>query len=129
MVLRRSGSSPYLGLEVWPIHSRVVFYYDESVYDPTNIKIRPEAVEAGRLYRKAIRLAKAGEFDEAVRSVRAIEATNARLRFNFRNEAFLEIMYLCCEAEQVEKASEIAGEMDGPTFQKRALEVIESLQG
>ena len=40
----------------------------------------PEAEEAGRLYREAIKLAKSGKFDEAIRSAEAIEETKFRLR-------------------------------------------------
>jgi hypothetical protein len=82
------------------------------------------AEEAGRLYRQAIKLAKEGEFEKAVRCATAIEATGFRLKLTFRNEALLEIVSYCCDAGLTTKAREIAKQIDLPQFQMRALDVI-----
>ena len=99
------------------------------MFERTGIKVTPEAEEAGRLYREAIRLAEAGKYDEAVASASAIEGTNSRFAQTFRNEAMLGIVHLCCDAGQVEKAAEIAGRIDAPRLRRRAFEVISSRPG
>jgi hypothetical protein len=99
------------------------------MHDPTYLKPSPEAEEAGRLYREAIKHAEASRYDDAIRSVEAIEETKFRLSFVFRNEALLEIVTLCCDAGEIEKASEVARQMDVSRYQKRAIEVIESYLG
>jgi len=95
------------------------------MYNPKEIVRTPEAEEAGRLYREAIKLGKVGKFDEALRSVEAMEETNFQLRLVFRNEALLESVHLCCEASQIERALEIAKVMELPQFQKLAFETVD----
>jgi hypothetical protein len=95
------------------------------MYNPNDIVRTAEAEEAGRLYREAIKLGKVGKFDEALRSVEAIEKTQFRLRVVFRNEALLELVHLCCEVSQIERAFEIAKVMELPQFQKLAFETVE----
>ena len=95
------------------------------MYNPKNIVRSPEAEEAGRLFREAIKLGKVGKFDEALRSVEAIEETGYRLKLVWRNEVLLELVHLCCEASQLERAFEIAKVMELPQFQKLAFETVE----
>ena len=95
------------------------------MFNPKDIVTSPEAEEAGRLYREAITLGKAGKFDEALRSVQAIEETRFRLSVVFRNEAMLALVRLCCEAIQFERAFEIAKLMELPQFQKLAFECVD----
>ena len=92
---------------------------------PKGIVRSPEAEEAGRLYREAIKLGKLGKFDEALRCVEAIEETGYRLRLVWRNEVLLELVHRSCEASQLERALEIARIMELPQFQKLAFETVD----
>jgi hypothetical protein len=95
------------------------------MFNPKDIVVGREAEEAGRLYREAMKLGKVGKFDEALRSIQAIEETKFKLRLVFRNEALLGLVHLCCEASQFERAFEIAKVMELPQYQNRAFETVD----
>jgi hypothetical protein len=94
------------------------------MYDAKEIVLSPETIEAGRIYRESVELARLGKFDEAIRSIGGLPAMEHGLRPVFRDEALLEIVSLCCEANQREKASEVAKAIGLQKFQKRAFEIL-----
>jgi hypothetical protein len=87
--------------------------------------LSPESHEAGRLCRESIRLAKLGQFDEAVSLIDAMPDLAYGQRECLMDEALLGIVTLCCKANQIERATKIAKMIGMSKFQKRAFEILE----
>ena len=93
---------------------------DSDDYKLEHITLPEEAHEAARLYHEAKVLAQAGQFEEAVARANAIQQTNFRLWWAFRNEALIGVSRECAQAGQIDRALEIK-EMIASQYQSGAL--------
>ena len=97
--------------------------------DKDEIVVSPETSEAGRIFRESIRLAKLGQFEEAVSLIDTMPDLAYGMRPILIDEALLAIVTLCCKANQIERANKIATMIGMPKFQEPAFEILEQYAG
>ena len=71
----------------------------DSMDDSEYIRVFPEAEKSVNLRNDAVKLAKAGNFNNAITLALAITKLNFALNLIFKDEALLEILYWICEAK------------------------------
>jgi hypothetical protein len=93
--------------------------------NPEHIVVSPEAERAGEIYRATVEHAKLYDFPMAIHLAESLREIQFSLHIIFKDEALLEIIHFCLEANQIELARDLVQKIESPQHRRRAIEITQ----